>query len=240
MRCALGQAVCSKLARAFVGAALGAAIVASTSAAHCEEKPLPAWSDRRLVVEGVAGFGTPVGLAGVIARFDVVPWISIGGGGGLSPGGVEYTGLVLGRPVLVRGLKALTALTLEAGYSAGGTYDVNPNHSCLINDCRQEWTHPVYHLRNAQWIDVEAGVEVRFLSGVSFRVFGGIAKLANPHSATCKTYDLQTDAWTPAPCAPPIEQANRGSALFPDISGPSGAPDLIFVLGGAVGYAFAL
>ncbi len=224
---------------AALGAALAAVLLANASRAQTLEKPPLDWADRRLVLEGVLGFGTPVGLAGVMARFDVAPWVSIGAGIGRTLGGPQCAALILGRLPVARSRKALLALTLESGYSTGAAYDYDPNPSCW--DCAHMWTRPVYHVRNAHWVDMELGLEVRFASGFSVRPFAGIAKLVNPGSATCKTYDQVTRDWSPAPCDPPINRASEGSsAFFPNLDGPSGDGDMIFVLGIAIGYAFAL
>lgn len=196
------------------------------------------WGDRKLVVEGVTGLGTPVGLFGVLGRVDPVPWVSIGGGVGKSLGGVQYAGLVLGRvPFTARG-RTLPALTLGASYSVGGSFDFDPNPTCWIEDCRNEWVHSSYHLANAHWVGLELGGEVRFEKGLSLRGFGGLAKITNPGSAVCKNYDQESNEWTRGPCRVRLPDAGPNISLFPDISGPPGMPDVIWVLGAAAGYAF--
>jgi hypothetical protein len=207
--------------------------------ARAEERA-PSFVDRPLVLEGVLGLGTPVGAIGAVARLTPLPWVSFGVGGGLSPSGKEYAVLVLGRiPISTRsGLRV--GVDVGGAYSAGGTYSVNPNPGCPIEDCRAEWTQPSYSLGNAHWLNLDVGMEVQFPSGFSLRAFAGIAKLANPGAARCEVYTRTTDAWAAGPCTPPINEAGRAGGLLPDVRGPSNAADVLFVLGAAVGYAIDL
>jgi len=197
------------------------------------------WTDRRFVIEGVTGFGTPVGLLGVLGRVDVIPWGSIGGGVGTSLSGVEYAGTLLGRiPFKTRG-RTLGALTLGTSYSVGGSHDFDPNPSCWIEDCRSYWVHSRYHLANAHWVSLELGAEGRLDNGLSVRGFGGVAKLTNASSAACENYDRNRQEWFAGQCEVPLGDAGHShDTLLPDLSGPSGMPDVIWVLGTAIGYAF--
>lgn len=198
----------------------------------------PAWTDRRLVLEGVAGFGTPVGVIGAIARLDPIPYVSVGGGIGTSIGGAEYAGILLGRLPVDAGPKWLVALTLGGSYSVGGAYHYNPNPSCWIEDCRDRWVHSAYEVADAHWVSAELGMELRSRSGLSLRGFAGLAKLTNPSSVTCRNYDRASNDWPVGPCTAPLPDAARSQdGFFPDISGPPGTPDVIWVLGVAVGYA---
>ena len=40
------------------------------------------FTDRPWSIDGVLGFGTPVGLAGVVLQYDLTSWLSVGGGAG--------------------------------------------------------------------------------------------------------------------------------------------------------------
>lgn len=218
-----------------LGAVLATVVLLSfPSAARARS---PSWADRRLVLEGMAGFGTPVGVIGAVARVEPIPWLSLGSGVGVSLGGAEYAGLLLGRLPINDGPKWLSALTLGGSYSVGGGYQYNPNPSCWVEDCRDRWVDSAYEITDAHWLGVELGSELRARNGLSLRGFVGLAKLTNPGSATCRNYDPESNDWPAGPCRVPLPDAASSRDFFPDISGPPGAPDVIWVLGAAVGYA---
>ncbi len=223
--------------RRHLGTALATALVTLSLACAAAAAGPPSWSDRQLVLESVTGFGTPVGLFGAIARVEPLPWLSAGGGAGVSIRGPQYSALLLGRLPLRAETNWLSALTLGASYSVGGSYAHDPNPTCWVEDCRDRWVDSVYALAHARWLGVELGAEFRARNGLSLRGFGGLAKLTNPGDATCKNFDRTRNAWLSGPCKVPLADAPSMQSIFPDISGPPGTPDLIWVLGLAVGYA---
>jgi hypothetical protein len=219
-----------------VGTAFAAILAAVSLSSPAGARP-PSWTDRRLVLEGMAGFGTPVGLVGAALRVEPIPWLSVGGGAGVSLGGAEYAGMLLGRIPLRADPDWLSALTLGGSYSIGGSYHHNPNPSCWVEDCRDRWVDSAYELANPHWLGVELGAELRARSGLSLRGFAGLAKLTNPGDVTCQNYDRASNDWLPGPCKAPLSDAPSSRDILVDISGPPGTPDVIWVLGLAVGYA---
>jgi hypothetical protein len=179
-----------------------------------------------------------VGAIGAIARVEPFAWLSAGGGAGVSLGGAEFGGLLLGRIPLLADANWLSGLTLGASYSVGGSYSHDSNPTCWVEDCRERWVDSKYRLADAHWLGVELGAELRARNGLSLRGFAGLAKLTNPGGVTCKNYDREGNTWLSGPCKVPLSAAPSTQDVLPDISGPPGTPDVIWVLGAGVGYAF--
>ncbi len=149
------------------------------------------WS-RPLAVEGVLGFGTPVGYAGVMLEYSPHPRFIASVGAGIG-GGTEntdclksgYSGVCEGPfsdrvQLAAMGRVRLfwvgsTAMTVGAGASGGGyswdefTTD-EPAHKSADR---------------AYWANVEVGGEHRAQSGFSARWFVGLADMLNPGALHC-------------------------------------------------------
>jgi len=137
-----------------------------------------------------------------MARVEPAPWLSVGGGIGVSPfEGTAYGAMALVRVPLHHEQNFLSALTFDTGYSVGASHGFNPNETCWVEDCRNHWTHVVHHVPNAGWVHLQVGVEGRFEpSGIYFRGFTGFATGLNPNSGTCTLYNQQTEHEDPVPC----------------------------------------
>ncbi|HVU03451.1 MAG TPA: hypothetical protein VHE30_16945 [Polyangiaceae bacterium] len=155
--------------------------------ARCEEAA-PEFRNRHVSVEGVVGFGTPVGSLGVLGRVDPLPWLSAGGGVGETLRGERVYGLLaLFRPLVRRSAGTVKAFTVDAGYSWGASYELSP---FCMDDCRELYTTVIHRVPDAHWVHVQLGGEVRFEpSGLFLRGFAGIARIVNPNSGPCSLHD---------------------------------------------------
>jgi len=203
-----------------------ALVLGAGSAAAEEVPPVPeasGWS-RPFAVQGVVGFGTPVGYAGVMLEYSPHPVFVVSLGAGIGSGTANtdclksgYSG-VCGGPFVDRlqlaamgRLRVLrlrnSALTLGAGVSGGGyswdefTTD-QPAHKSADR---------------AYWANAEIGYEHRSRSGFSARGFLGFAGMLNPGALHCVDTGVNSDH-----C--PTVHKNSGEWLS--------------YMGGSVGWAF--
>ena len=145
---------------------------------------------RRLALEAHLGLATPVGTAGFIAEYSVLPFLGLGAGVGISPGNRENT--VLGaivarlRPLRVR----QNALVIGTAYSFGRFHLFQFN----IGDTPSETIGaPLAHFAQA-----DIGWERRSPHGFLIRLGIGAAFLLNPSDLTCTQ--------SGSPCTPPASK----------------------------------
>jgi len=185
----------------------------------------PHFDDRPLQLELIFGFGTTVGVLGLVLDYNVGDWLALGAGAGLGIHGPLWEAHARFRPLVGRlggQSKGLQALTLETAFSQGPYADLPKNGFVLCDradgaanrvgdDCFQPNAVP----RLTSFGQLELGWEARFESGFSLRLSGGFATALHMGTPRCYGASMQ-----PVPC------------------GGSEPERTIVVLTSAFGYAF--
>jgi hypothetical protein len=150
------------------------------------------FDDQHFGIEARAGFGTDVGLIGIVAEYTPIDWITVGGGIGDNPWGViggVHARFRLYEPQALLGLRR--ALTLEVGYSRG-RYSTLPWTDVFASLCEGSPSdvggncyRPNVTPEVVNWGQVELGWETRHRSGISFRPAIGIATLLGQPEWKC-------------------------------------------------------
>jgi hypothetical protein len=140
---------------------------------------------RPYLLEARAGIGTIVGLVGSTMGIDLWGRIVLGGGLGLSTGGLQLGTYVRARPFVFtsRGEMRLHAIGVELGYATGGF-----THLPLYD-------YPVAHWDWVHWIQPGLIYETRSWRG--FNLLGGIG-VALPVASS--GHHCWEDATSTAPC----------------------------------------
>ncbi len=183
------------------------------------------WAKRPWTVEANASlWGSPTGQIGVGAEFAPLPWASIGAGVGVSLFGPQYGAMARVRPVSFRASTGESIAPYVGLGVSGGKYKVG-------TDCRSScpgflspgdgqalrvWDH-------AFWGNLELGVEVRLLTGVSFRGFAGYERNLRPSAGQC-VHEKNGAAPVRSECNPSSQQFGLGMVYA----------------GAALGYSFGL
>jgi len=176
----------------------------------------PRFDDKRIHVEGRAGFGTPVGLYGVALELNAFDWLAVGGGMGTNSEGRQWEAHARLRPVVMPQRSGwLHAMTLEGAFARGPyahwEFDVLP----CVHVCQDTEWHP----RMMSWGQAEAGLETRAPVGLTWRGGVGLAFPMSSRATLCTTKDWIADTVEVAAC-----DAVPG--------------DYLFVLSVAMGFAF--
>jgi hypothetical protein len=141
------------------------------------------FDDQLLHFEVRFGFGTLVGLAGAVSALELHDRLTVGGGMGVTTGGLAFGAFARVRPIAgARRSGRLHALTIECGYSLSQLRMPAPSswltswperHSAIGSDL-------------AQFLQFEVGWETKASSGFNLRLGLGIAGLLNPSSFRCE------------------------------------------------------
>lgn len=148
-----------------------------------------AWQERPWALEVELGIATPVGMAGLMLDYSLFDWVSLGCGGGTNLyvdtalHGLEGACMLHLRPIKGRerafsvGLGASIASFRKTELTGMGAFGLFLGGLTQI----REGPGPVGRTWDvAYFVNLEVGYERRSPEGPVFRVYGGIAELANP------------------------------------------------------------
>jgi hypothetical protein len=141
------------------------------------------FDDRPLSVNGVLGFGTPIGLAGAVVEYSPFARFAVGAGAGTNAVGPQATAFVRLRPVLWEKPERVFAISFEAAFS-GGKYasEWSMFHAVPLED-----PGTTFEVDPALWIIGEAQFEYESRSGFHLVLTGqGWAHLLNQGAARCR------------------------------------------------------
>ena len=145
------------------------------------------FTDRPLALEAMLGAGTPVGLVGGVLEYSLVDPVAIGAGVGTGVAGPEGAVILNLRPLFWNG-RAAHAIGATLAWSGGNWDDspveILPDMGHQSSEARALEQHRTYTF--AQWVQVDAGYELRTRGGFSLRVAYGVAWLAAPGDYQCR------------------------------------------------------
>jgi hypothetical protein len=142
------------------------------------------FDDRPFGVNATLGFGTPVGLAGVILEYSPLPWLAVGTGAGTNLDGLQLAALGRIRPLYWEKPNHVFAIALEAAV-ATGPYSSWDDLSASFGDGDSKTQYA--RLDHALWLQPEAQFEYEARSGFHLVVSGAAAAfLLNSHAAECR------------------------------------------------------
>jgi hypothetical protein len=183
--------------------------------ARAQDDPDARWDERALSIEAHFGFGTPVGLGGLMLAYSPWPWIAAYGGAGVSTA-LDGTSLQLAVGGLVRlPFFRRARMFVSADYSTGAWLAPDlaalPQHDDTMLKAYSERMH---------WLNVNLGLEWRLEMGLLVKLYFGVGAMLNPGSRRCLS----------------IERSGRRTdcTQLPDFFGDPSIP----IVGGALGYAF--
>jgi hypothetical protein len=142
------------------------------------------WSARPIAVLGQFGTGTPVGLIGLMAEWNVTPYFAVeaglGEGGGADTAGGPQTQprpdpLQLALVPRLRAPLGPVALSVGAGVSEGGYQTRGRLFADWSETDLWMWDH-------ATWLDADVALEGRGASGFQWRVLAGVSSMTNAAS----------------------------------------------------------
>lgn len=196
-------------------------LCARTPPSDAHGSPLPAvrtptlrFDDPAFSLEARVGFGTSVGLVGMVGEYSPVEPIALGTGIGMNQWGPIWEVHARLRPAIRASLNRTDAFTIEAAFSRGpysalpsllpGVCDgdpTDPNDSCY---------DPHINAVEVSWIQAEAGWEFRLRSGFSFRLSTGLAHVISHPDWQCSVNGQ------PAPCEskPPAQTVLAQTIAF--------------------------
>jgi hypothetical protein len=141
------------------------------------------FTDHPAVIDGVVGFGTPVGLIGAALQYDLASWLAIGAGAGTNIAGLQLAALTRLRP-WTRTTPALASgvtlgLALATGkyggrFASGGL--VNVDHSYAQR----------YVVGQIGWAHLDLGWELKMRSGFHLLAAGGVAMPIGAEGGHCE------------------------------------------------------
>ena len=154
-------------------------------------KPRDEWRGpfgKRVTVEGHLGFGTPVGGAGVMLEFSVLPQLSFAAGAGIGSG--AESGSSTHAAVAVRARPAVSpsdhfALVLEAAFSTGGYQRLEVGSLMPPVDGPGTPTPVGPSATWAHFLQFGIAMEHRSDKGFMVRAGAGIATMLNPGDLKC-------------------------------------------------------
>jgi hypothetical protein len=158
------------------------------------------FTDHPLSLGMRAGWGTSVGLVGLIAEYNIVEPLALGVGIGLNGPGVELGAHLKVRPITWQTMPGRThAISIEGAYSRARYYSVSSSIGGF-GICHGDSTEPddlCYEASRAKnwvnWVAADVGWETLWPSGLSLRAATGAARLASPDPG-CEVRG------SPAPC----------------------------------------
>jgi hypothetical protein len=134
-----------------------------------------------------AGWGTSVGLVGLVAEYNLLEPLALGAGVGLNGPGVEFGAHLKVRPVTWKTMRGRAhAISLEGAYSRAryssvvssiGGFGIchgdssDPDDLCYEAQRSTPWVN---------WVAADVGWETVWPSGLSLRTATGAARLASP------------------------------------------------------------
>lgn len=138
------------------------------------------------------GLGTPVGLLGVVAEYNLLDELALGAGLGLNDHGPIWAVRARARPLIgVSRAGTLHALFVEAAFSRGqyaGMPSLGLSAMCEGNP--DDPDSPCYSVRvvpeAVSWAQFELGWEARFTSHLTLRTALGVARALNQPSWRCE------------------------------------------------------
>lgn len=140
-----------------------------------------AWSEHPFAFEFHAGIATPVGSAGLMASYAIVPTWTIACGAGTNFVGLEVACLLRARTIL----SSTRAIYLAAGVSGGPHVQSDTSRSGALSlitgvfsQMREDRPPAPLHWDIARWVNVEFGYESR--KAIVFSPYAGLAILTNP------------------------------------------------------------
>lgn len=144
------------------------------------------FDDRPFGVNATLGFGTPVGLAGVIVEYSPLPWLAMGTGAGTNLDGLQLAALGRIRPLYWEKPNRVFAIALTMAV-ATGPYSSWDDISTSVEDLLGNSNTQYARLDHALWLQPEAQFEYEARSGFHLVVSGaGAAFLLNSHAAECR------------------------------------------------------
>lgn len=143
---------------------------------------------KRVSIEGHLGFGTPVGLAGLMLEFSVLPQLSFAAGAGIGTG--PRSGSITHAAVAARARPFVTpsdhfAMVLETAFSTGGYQRLEMDGPVITVDGPPE---PFTVGPSANWahfLQFATALEHRSQHGFMIRAGAGIATMLNPGDLRC-------------------------------------------------------
>lgn len=189
---AVGSAVSNARFRVLGLAVACLATPAQAQSIEPDERSAPAqtqasFTDHPFTLGMRAGWGTSVGLVGLVAEYNLAEPLALGAGIGLNGPGVEFGAHLKIRPMTWKTMRGRThAISLEGAYSRARYYSVassiggfgichgdasDPDDVCYDTTRSTAWVN---------WVAADVGWETLWPSGLSLRTATGAARLASP------------------------------------------------------------
>jgi hypothetical protein len=132
------------------------------------------FDERRFSIVSILGFATTVGLAGAGAQYTLAEAVTLGAGVGTNAVGPQFTGYVNLRPLHWSANKVAIGVGPQIAYAAGPYTEMLDYWPDGEGGSRSRMPH------DAQWIQVDLGVDVQSANGFVFRFSQGVARMLNP------------------------------------------------------------
>lgn len=154
------------------------------------EIPRSRFTDRAIQLEGRVGYGTTVGLLGVVGEYNLFDRLALGGGVGLNDLGPVWGIHARLRPIVMtaQGGRRLHAITLESAISQGHYAGSEVRLMPTMRDCSSHDTSGCRTYVSSEfvsWLQFDIGWEMRAPSGFSLRVSYGFATRLNSPNWQC-------------------------------------------------------
>lgn len=139
------------------------------------------FNDRPLTIDGVVGFGTPVGLIGAALQYDLASWFTVGAGAGTNIAGLQLAALTRFRGELAATPERASAIAFGASFSSGPFGQspewLNVDHS---------YSERYLGVGRMSWVGLDAGIELKRRSGFHLLAAGGLAIPLEPDRGHCE------------------------------------------------------
>jgi len=134
------------------------------------------FDERPFAIVSILGFASPVGLAGAGAQYSLAEAVTVGAAVGVNNVGPQFAGYVNLRPLHWSTSKVAIGVGPQIAYAAGPYV----GFEVPIPGAHGESSPSSYPPHDAQWIQLDLGVEVQSKSGFVFRFSHGAARMLNP------------------------------------------------------------
>lgn len=168
----------------FCGLALASRTLAATSPSDPDSGHFH-FADRPLTLDGVLGFGTPVGFAGAAVQYDLVSAVSLGAGVGVDSGKPAYAALARFRPFIWNRPERALALEIGSAFSASHYEGQLADVAGLAGEGGVTRYTQTYTLDLTYWAQFDIGFEMKSRSGLHIVVAHGFAVPLNAGSGFC-------------------------------------------------------
>jgi len=152
------------------------------------------FDQRRLAVGAMLGFGTPVGLVGVVAMYTPVTPVSLGVGAGTNDHGLQLSAMATLRPFSWARRNAAHAISLTPAWSTGPWKAFHLDLG-MAHDGPEERAQYLRHaVDQAHWLQFDGSYELMTRGGFWLRAGYGAAWMLNPGDAHCEFLQTGDDA----------------------------------------------